>query len=206
MPEATKGVATYKPAPVEDDQLLGAHDDIGLGTEVDVDLEIEYEDLNVDSNTWDVRTDSPEPHSPKDADALDCCILGIEPPADASFDVLREVPSTQPQMPPRAAGMSSRQMCARSRKRGTARPLPASTSSTAMVPPTPAASLPLTTGSEHNYSVGRGILHLRAPPSLEGLLLPGDGHRCVPTFPSRSGLYVCLLRHRYSTGQRPLRA
>ena len=58
-PEAREGVGTYQPAPVEDDQLVGVHNNIGLTTEVDVDLEIECEDLNVDLNTWDVRTDSP---------------------------------------------------------------------------------------------------------------------------------------------------
>ena len=145
---------------------MGAHDNVGLATEVDVDLEVECEDLNVDLNTWDVQTDSPEPHSPKDADALDCCVLGIDPPADASFDVLREVPSTQPGTPPCATGLSARQMRARPRKRTPVRPLPASVPSTAAAPPTTTASLPPTTGSEHSYSVGRGILRLRAPPKL----------------------------------------
>ena len=64
MPEATDGVGTYRPAPVEDDKLIAADDGMGTGPapEIEVDLELEYEDLNVDSNTWDVRTDSPEPH------------------------------------------------------------------------------------------------------------------------------------------------
>ena len=145
---------------------MGAHDNVGLATEVDVDLEVECEDLNVDLNTWDVRTDLPEPHSPKDANALDCCILGIYPPADASFDVLREVPTTQPETPPHTTGLSVRQMRAQPRKRTPARPLPVSVPSTAAVPPTTTASLPPTTGSEHNYSVGRGILRLKAPPKL----------------------------------------
>jgi len=115
MPEAMEGPGAYQPAPVEDDQLLGGHDDQGLGVEVDVDLEVEYEDLNVDSNTWDVRTDSPMPHSPIAADALDYCVLGEEPPPEAQFDVLREVPSTQPQTPPTAKGASARHHRSRSR-------------------------------------------------------------------------------------------
>ena len=175
-----------------------------MATEVEVDLELEYEDLNVGSNTWDVRTDSPELHSPQQADALDCCVLGLEPPAEALFDVLREVPSTQPETPPKATGSSDRQKRTRSRKRDTARPLPASTLSTAVVPPTSAASLPPAT-SEHNYSAGRGILHLRAPPSSEELLLPEDGHCRAPIFPSHSGPFECLLRHQCNTGQRLLR-
>ena len=153
MPEAADGVGTYRPAPVEDDKLIAGDDGIGTGPapEIEVDLELEYEDLNVDSNTWDVRTDSPEPHSPRQADALDCCVLGLEPTPDASFDVLREVPSTQPETPSKATGSSGRRKRTRSRKRDAARPLPASTPSTANVPPTTAAYLP-PAPMEHNYS------------------------------------------------------
>ena len=88
MPEAMEGPGTYQPAPVEDDQLIGGHDGQEMGLEIDVDISEEYEDLNTDTNQWDVKTDSPHPHSPRAADALDYCVLGEEPPPDAQFDVL----------------------------------------------------------------------------------------------------------------------
>jgi len=142
MPEATEGPGTYQPVPVEDDQLLGGHDDLGLAVEVDVDLEVECEDLNADMVTWNVQTDSPEPHSPNAADALDCCILGIEPPPEASFDVLREVPSTQPETPPTAKGASARRQQSRSKRQATEKSLSARPSSTATAPPTTTAFAP----------------------------------------------------------------
>ena len=76
----------YMPAPIDNHQLVGGNDETGMATEVD--LEVECDDLNVDLVMIDVRMDSPEPHSLRAADALDCCILGVDPPADASFDVL----------------------------------------------------------------------------------------------------------------------
>ena len=54
MPEAAEGVGTYMPAPVEDDQLVGGHDEAGLATEVDVNLEVECDDLKLDLVSMDV--------------------------------------------------------------------------------------------------------------------------------------------------------
>ena len=47
MPEAEDRAGTYRPAPVVDDKLVGGDDEAGMATEVEVDLELEYEDLNV---------------------------------------------------------------------------------------------------------------------------------------------------------------
>ena len=167
MQKATKGPGTYQPAPVEDDQLLGGHDDIRMAVEVDVDLEVECEDLNADMVTWNVQTDSPEPHSPNAADALDYCVLGTEPPPEVSFDVLWEVPSTQQETPPTAKGASARRQRSRSRRQAAERSLSARPPSTATAPPTATAfALPSSNLSEHGYAAGRGILRLRAPPKL----------------------------------------
>jgi len=172
MQKATKGPGTYQPAPVEDDQLLGGHDDIRMAVEVDVDLEVECEDLNADMVTWNVQTDSPEPHSPNAADALDYCILGAEPPPEASFDVLREVPSTQPETSPTAKGASARRQRSRSRRQAAEGSLSARPLSTALAPPTMSAFAPTSNLSEHGYAAGRGILRLRAPPKLARVPAP----------------------------------
>ena len=165
MPEAQEGPGTYQPAPVEDDQLVGGQDGQELGMEIDVNLGDEYEDLNADTNQWDVKTDSPHPHSPTAADALDYCVLGQEPPPGAPFDVLREVPSTQPETPSTTKGASARRHRSRSRRQATERTRSAQPP-TALTPPTSTASAPILTLTEQGYAAGRGILRLRAPPKL----------------------------------------
>jgi len=76
MPKASTTLAPYRLPPVEDDEVMGGADKIGLAPEIEVDLEAECEDLNTDLITMDRQLDSPHPHSPRAAYALDST-LGI---------------------------------------------------------------------------------------------------------------------------------
>ena len=55
FPEAGDSVASYRPPPVEDDEIVGGVDTQGMVPEVEVDLEEEVEDLNADLLTIIIR-------------------------------------------------------------------------------------------------------------------------------------------------------
>ena len=58
MLEAGSTLAPYQPPPVEDDEVTGGIDEIGMAPEIEVDLEAECEDLNADLRWTDSRTHS----------------------------------------------------------------------------------------------------------------------------------------------------
>jgi len=62
VPEAGSTLAPYRPLQVEDDEVMGGTDEIGMAPEIEVDLETECEDLNADI-MMDRQSDSPHPPS-----------------------------------------------------------------------------------------------------------------------------------------------
>ena len=101
-PSSEPAFAPYRPPPVEDDDIEGGTDSMGMAPEIMIDLEEELEDLNTDLLTMDCRqSDSPHPLSPRQTAALDGALAGIDennndPDFDPVSTVLAEVPSTQP--------------------------------------------------------------------------------------------------------------
>jgi len=172
MLETGSTLAPYRPPLVEDDEVMGGTDEIGMAPEIKVDLETECEDLNADLITMDRQSDSPHPHSPRAADALDQYTRNNRPPVDIPFNVLRVVPSTQPVTPPPVVGLSSRRLRSRFRRRAADGSPPVPATSTALAPPTSTASVPPLAYSEHNYSAGRGILRLHVPHKLAKIPVP----------------------------------
>jgi len=71
MPEARPPLAPYLPPPVEDDDIIGGSDDLGMAPEIVVNLEEEVKDLNTDLLTMDRQSDSPHPPLPRAAAALE---------------------------------------------------------------------------------------------------------------------------------------
>jgi len=117
MPEAEPPLAPYQPPPVEDDDIIGGDNDVGMAPEIVVNLEEEVEDLNTDLLVMDRQSDSPHLPSPRVVAALDLYTLNNVPLVELPFDVLKVVLSTQPVTPPLIVGVAARHLCSRSRRR-----------------------------------------------------------------------------------------
>jgi len=193
MPEAGLSLAPYLPPPVEDDDIVGGGDDLGMAPEVVVNLKEEVEDLNTDLISMDRQLDSPHPLSPSTVAALDRDLSTNNVSAEAPFDVLHVVPSTQPETPPPPAGVSARQLRSRSRRRVTGNAPP--------VPPLMALA-PHISDSEQRPATGRGILHLRAPPKLARMPAPRRRPPPCAELPLPQWTTLCHLRRLYSTEPR----
>ena len=74
-------------------------DDLGMASEIVVNLEEEVDGLNADLLTTDRQSDSPQPMSPSGEVAMDTFVPDSVPPEDADAEILRVVPSTQPVSP-----------------------------------------------------------------------------------------------------------
>jgi len=164
IPEAEPPLAPYLPPPVEDDDIRGGGDDIGMAPEIVVNLEEKVEDPNMDLLTMDCQSDSPHPPSPRVVAALEEYTSNNVPPVEVPFDILHVVPSTQPVTPPPPTRAAARRLQSRSRRRVAGDSL--------LVPPTLTACVPPVPYLEERYTAGKGILHLCAPPKLARVPAP----------------------------------